>query len=237
MVLGDSLSDTGNAGRFCNGPVWVELLARELGLPLRPARLGGTNFAVGGARISGGDSDLAVQAAALRERAGGELDPLALYVVYAGGNDVLAAMMGLGFRRAAIRSARGLAGIVAELAEMGACSFLVPNLPDLGLTPVAARFPRPVAQIARSVTQTFNAELEQALGEVEASRAVAIRRLDVFGEVDAMTAGDSGGADRSLLFCDSIHPAAEVHRHIAALAFRCLEQGTAWPARGYPATT
>jgi cholinesterase len=237
VVLGDSLSDTGNAGRFCNGPVWFELLARELGLPLRPARLGGTNFAVGGARISGGDRDLAAQVAALRAQAGGELDPLALYVVYAGGNDVLAAMMGLGFRRAAIRSARGLAEIVGELAEAGACSFLVPNLPDLGLTPVATSLPRPLAQVARSVTQTFNAELELALGEVETSRVVAIRHLDVFGEVDALAAGNCEGVDRSLLFCDSIHPAAEVHRHVAALAFRCLELGTAWPARGNRATS
>jgi phospholipase/lecithinase/hemolysin len=27
VVFGDSLSDTGNAGRFSNGPVWVEQLA------------------------------------------------------------------------------------------------------------------------------------------------------------------------------------------------------------------
>ena len=50
VVLGDSLSDNGNAGRFSNGPVWVEHLAEWLGLELRPSRLGGTNHAVGGAR-------------------------------------------------------------------------------------------------------------------------------------------------------------------------------------------
>jgi phospholipase/lecithinase/hemolysin len=50
VVFGDSLSDTGNAGRFSNGPVWVEQLAARLEVALRPAQAGGLNFAVGGAR-------------------------------------------------------------------------------------------------------------------------------------------------------------------------------------------
>ena len=41
-VFGDSLSDSGNAGRFSNGPVWVEHLAERLGLKLLPARFNGT---------------------------------------------------------------------------------------------------------------------------------------------------------------------------------------------------
>jgi outer membrane lipase/esterase len=63
-VFGDSLSDTGNVsvlsggllpalpyapGRASNGPVAVEYLAASLGLPLSPALLGGTNYAVIGA--------------------------------------------------------------------------------------------------------------------------------------------------------------------------------------------
>src|SRR3954468_5021943 len=51
VVFGDSLSDTGNAGRFSNGPVWVEYLADRLGLTLSPSQRGGSNFAVGGARL------------------------------------------------------------------------------------------------------------------------------------------------------------------------------------------
>ena len=42
VVLGDSLSDCGNAGRFCEGPS-VDLLAEQLALPLTPASQGGTN--------------------------------------------------------------------------------------------------------------------------------------------------------------------------------------------------
>ncbi len=44
------------AGRFSNGPVWVEVLAEELGLPLPAASLrpGGTNYAWGGAETGPG---------------------------------------------------------------------------------------------------------------------------------------------------------------------------------------
>src|SRR3954462_7052407 len=60
-VLGDSLSDSGNAfiltrgfppapyaQRASNGPVAVEQLAARLGLTLTPSELGGTNYAVVG---------------------------------------------------------------------------------------------------------------------------------------------------------------------------------------------
>src|SRR5689334_18240985 len=50
-VIGDSLSDSGNAGRFSNGPVWVEQLADDMGLTLVPSSRGGSNFAVGGAKL------------------------------------------------------------------------------------------------------------------------------------------------------------------------------------------
>ena len=64
IVLGDSLSDGGNAAlltaaffppsppyafRFSNGPVAAEYLAQNLGVPMTPSVSGGTNYAVGGA--------------------------------------------------------------------------------------------------------------------------------------------------------------------------------------------
>ncbi|MFO1146004.1 MAG: SGNH/GDSL hydrolase family protein [Rhodospirillales bacterium] len=58
VVFGDSLSDNGNVGRFSNGPVWVEVLALRIGTELTPSRLGGTNFAVGGARSHGRPVDI-----------------------------------------------------------------------------------------------------------------------------------------------------------------------------------
>src|SRR5918997_5204679 len=90
IVLGDSLSDTGNAGRFSNGPVWVEHVAERIGARLRPSGEGGTNYAVGGARARGGPTDLRAQADAFLSAWRGQLDPTTLYIVYGGGNDLLA---------------------------------------------------------------------------------------------------------------------------------------------------
>ena len=61
VVLGDSLSDTGDAGQFSNGPVWVEQLADALKLPLKAGQRGGHNFAVGGARTEIGPQNLRAQ--------------------------------------------------------------------------------------------------------------------------------------------------------------------------------
>src|SRR5215216_6220032 len=70
VVFGDNLSDTGNvfagtgtppapyhAGRYSNGPVWVEHLATKLGVAgPTPSLLGGTNYAFGGAESGTGTS-------------------------------------------------------------------------------------------------------------------------------------------------------------------------------------
>src|SRR5215217_2201063 len=86
VVFGDSLSDTGNAGRFSNGSVWVEVLARRLNVTLQPSQAGGLNFAVGGARLDprSGSHSLRAQADRFlkRPRQGGRT----LHVVYGGGN-------------------------------------------------------------------------------------------------------------------------------------------------------
>ncbi len=68
-VFGDSYCDVGNiyaatkgaiplsppyyAGRFSNGPIWVEHVASAMGLPMKPALAvpGGTDYAVGGAYV------------------------------------------------------------------------------------------------------------------------------------------------------------------------------------------
>lgn len=53
-VFGDSLSDTGNVGRFtynsATNPLYDEILARQAGLTLQPSSQGGSNYAAGGGR-------------------------------------------------------------------------------------------------------------------------------------------------------------------------------------------
>src|SRR4051812_49147468 len=92
VVFGDSLSDTGNAGRFSNGPVWVEALARALNVSLRPSREGGSNFAVGGARLDPRSGPTSLRAQADLYLASPRPNGRTLHVVYGGGNDVLEAV-------------------------------------------------------------------------------------------------------------------------------------------------
>ncbi|MBN2476992.1 MAG: SGNH/GDSL hydrolase family protein [Pirellulales bacterium] len=115
IVLGDSLSDGGNAyqfsldtgnypdppdywpttgGRFCNGLVWPEYLAAQWGLAIEPSRLvaGGTNLAYGGAQTGSGASWL--NTPNLNEQLAGYLQSGATitgserFIIWAGANDV-----------------------------------------------------------------------------------------------------------------------------------------------------
>ena len=107
-VFGDSLVDTGNLfratggtfpspllyaqGRFSNGPLWVEDLSLNLGLPPNPV----TNFAFGGS--SSGLGNAVLPTAPLPGLLGQvslfagltpTADPKALYILSAGANDYL----------------------------------------------------------------------------------------------------------------------------------------------------
>jgi phospholipase/lecithinase/hemolysin len=163
VVFGDSLSDTGNTrsqvplgsfapvanvagyganGRFSNGPVWHEYLAPELGLVTPTAsRVSGannTNFAYGGARIDsdgGPSSGLLTQYAQYNARVAGVADPGALYVVWGGGNDMRDLASAADPFAALQTSLLSLQTMFLDLIDMGATTFLVPNLPDLGKIP------------------------------------------------------------------------------------------------------
>ena len=164
FVFGDSLSDTGNLfvatsgaqppagqpyfnGRFSNGPLWVETLAADLGLPgTATAYLqGGNNFAFAGARTGTGNNPPGVlaQVAGIWNGVG---DPTALYVVVGGGNNMrdartafqtASALDQAGREAAAEAAVNDLISSLGYLAFHGAKHVLVSNLPNLGLTPEA----------------------------------------------------------------------------------------------------
>lgn len=161
--FGDSLSDTGNifaltggatpaapyfGGRFSDGPVWVETLAAGIGLgsAATASLRGGNNYAFGGARTSGGSiPSLLAQVGSFTNPAG-SLDPNALYVVVAGGNDMrdartafptMDAAGAAGRAAAAATAATNIGTALQLLAADGARNVLIANLPDLGTTPEA----------------------------------------------------------------------------------------------------
>ncbi len=187
--FGDSLSDSGNSassvlsiykllggcdpyhpcppyyeGRYSNGPVAVEYLAASIA----PASF--YNFAVAGA-TSGignyGDGGTAIAAGAFGlpgmtqevgyylSLSGGMADPNALYFVWGGANDFITSYVD------PILAAQNIAAYVTALAAAGAEHFLVPNLPDMGLTPYIISVG--LQAEAHAYSTLFNAELANQL--------------------------------------------------------------------------
>lgn len=186
VAFGDSLSDTGNLlaltsslpqffpvalpqaddywqGRFSNGPVAVEVLAQGLGVPL-------FNFAFGGAK-SGQDGQapntgLLAQVGLYSNVVSGAADANALHVVWGGANDLRDAT--LATAEAVIgQTVLNLVSVVGDLYGMGARQFLLPNLPDLGLTPEVLSTGAPEAVIAATtLSVSFNSVLANAYGQL-----------------------------------------------------------------------
>jgi outer membrane lipase/esterase len=237
VVFGDSLSDSGNAGRFSNGPNWAEQLAERLKVPLRPSQAGGTNFAVGGARLdaASGPTSLRNQADLYLRRA--KPAGRVLHIVYGGGNDLLGVAGAPDGHSAVERAVRSLKTIISDLAHQGATDVLVPNLPDVGITPaVGARGERALAQ-ARALTHSFNAALDAVLRSIGDFPNLRVHRLDVYGMGERVRANPSALGFSNItsscntlascdgyLFWDHIHPTARAHARIADAAFRILSE-------------
>ena len=240
VVIGDSLSDMGNGGRFSDGPVWVERLAERLGLPLRPSRTGGTNHAVGGARVRGGPDDLRGQANVYlgkARRGGGGPDPAVLHIVWGGANDVLGAGYAPDRDRTAAEAATAVGTIVGDLADAGAAHVMVLDLPDVGRTPALRAGGPALAAEGRRLTQAFNAALTPTLDRAERRhKALRLTRLDVFAMAERVFADPAaagfrdvanpcqgrGGSCEGVLFWDQIHPTSYAHARLAAAALESL---------------
>jgi phospholipase/lecithinase/hemolysin len=241
VVFGDSLSDTGNAGRFTDGEVWVERLARALGLGLAPARFGGFNYAVGGARTHDGAFSLREQIKLfIATRDSGRPDPSTLYVVFGGSNDLRALVNAADKAAGADAAVAAVDAMLRALVATGARQFLVPNLPDIGRTPEARDYGPAWVREARALTQRFNSGLEQALQKIEQNRDLRIHRLDVFGLLEAAAANPQRFALQDLsnpcpaelrisgcdgyLFWDSMHPTSIGHAQLGEAARAVLKR-------------
>ena len=173
----------------------------------------------------------------------------ALYVVWGGANDMREAVRQgtQGATPAQIASAAvgNIADIIRTLQSSGAIYFLVPNLPDLGLTPQHVAHGPEVMQLATDLSRTFNSTLESALQQLESTLPVQIARLDIaahfqdlsanprrFGVSNVTEACFSGdpfepgtvcAQPENYIFWDAIgHPTAAAHALIADFALAAL---------------
>ena len=273
VFFGDSLTDAGYfrpllppevqavTGQFTTNPglVWSQWLADFYGTAARPQGNGqtGTNFAAGGARNGvdvtgalGFTPSLATQAAGYLAANGGRADPNALYTVWGGANDLFAAAGDPANAPAIIGGAvQAQVGIVGSLQAAGARYVLVPNIPDLGLTPsFLAQGPGAAAQGTLLAT-TYN----QALFGTLAANGLSVIPVDTFAFLREVVADPglfgivnttgtacmpqitaqsltcnptslvSPDAPHTYLFADGVHPASGAHRALADLAVGMIE--------------
>ncbi|HCL5343443.1 TPA: autotransporter domain-containing protein [Salmonella enterica] len=143
-VFGDSLSDTGNNGRWTwdsdQNKLYDEQLAGRYGLALSPSSNGGSNYAAGGATATpelNPQDNTADQVRQWLAKTGGKADHNGLYIHWVGGNDLAAAITQPAMaRQIAGNSATNAAAQVGELLDAGAGLVVVPNVPDISAAPM-----------------------------------------------------------------------------------------------------
>ena len=249
---------------FSNGATWVEQLSLlDHTLPSAgPALfipLLFSNYAVGGARARHeGPFDLSTQVGLFVRDFRGQGPSDALYVVFAGGNDLRDALQALALDPTGAASAAIVQSALIAIGDnlltlhaAGARNFLVPNAPDISLAP-AVRLLGPAAQgAARFLSTQFNGGLEAILQGLESGLGVEVVRLDVFRILNEIVAAPTAfgltdvadpcivlntrahafcATPNKFLFWDGIHPTVAGHRILAERANAALRAASALAA-------
>lgn len=225
-IFGDSLSDSGNAAgagfvnagqvvtgntyvpsaayasnTFSDGPVWSTQFASMLGLSLNPSIIGGTNYAIGGAKTSGGSPGTSLVSqvgntaspapfpfGSLLSTGNASAPAGALYVIAGGGNNardafsaVLASPANSGtiISAAANQYASDVLGMVHSLKNAGAQNIIVWNTPNIGLTPFATTL-NSVIPLASTYASATASALNSALGTALANES-GVQIFDAYG--------------------------------------------------------
>jgi len=271
VVFGDSLSDTGNAfigsggtyppgpfyppntpysaGRFSNGPIWVNTFASQLGLSSTAWLGGGRNYAFGGALTSGvspyGTPSMAVQVGLYLGSGPSDIGT-SLFSLWGGANDFF-----LGGQANPAVPANNIAAQIQTLINAGGREFLVFNLPALGDTPLGlgnTPFAGNNQFLLNLLTSLYNQQLWANLDQIEQNNpGVSIYRVDVAALFQQLLANPAGfGFNPALvgrgavedwvfygapfptgngyLFWDAVHPTTQVHSLIAQRALAAVPE-------------
>jgi phospholipase/lecithinase/hemolysin len=237
IVFGDSLSDTGNNGRFTSSYLWDEHVAGAYRIPFAPSSQGGTDYAISGALITSGSNSLPNQVQTYLT-AHPVADPLAVYVIWGGGNDVFSTLANPGM--GAQIEAEGIADTLAMLNSLytaGARFLVVGNVPRTDLTPYVRSLGQSAVKQQRQLVLDWNVKLDGALNKLHLKGA-KLRRYDSAGGLDAVFVSPThfGFSDYTdpcnntctdpayTFFWDSIHPAQTGHMLIGSAYLALIAQ-------------
>jgi outer membrane lipase/esterase len=225
VFFGDSLTDSGyfsGVGQQASfttnpDPVWAQIVAHQYGKTANPAAIltpsgpqpaGGTDYAVGGARVTSQngwpDAATAPLVPTVSSQVNGylaanpRLDSKALYAVWAGANDIfgytqtnLANLLNPVTQTAtALQTIQQVTGeaanvvtLVKRLQQAGAGTVLVVNLPDVRLTPEGLAIPA-LSTLWTASSTSFNTALNNGLSGL-GGNIVALNAFGLLREVIA----------------------------------------------------
>ena len=264
IVFGDSLSDNGNLyaltkervpkppyyqGRYSNGLVWPEILAKDLFSP--PLKL--EDYAIAGAQTRGiKPPGLNVQIKKYLKHH--TVDPNALYIIWSGSDNYINHPQA--GTQAINKAVNDVDQAIIQLADHGAKLFLIPNLPNIGITPLAQHWNKkyPKLQPAKHLTwlsKTHNAQLKKQLSQLTTKYPITILTIDVYHTLaqamqypkqfnltnitDRCYVGTFYGGGKACknpdeyLFWDWVHPTTRVHKLLAQEAYHKLINIPAMP--------
>lgn len=185
-VFGDSLSDTGNNGRFTYDSnkhlLYDEVLAQRIGAALVASDDGGNNYAAGGGvavPALNPTDNTQDQVQSYLGQVNGRADGDGLYIHWIGGNDLAAAALnpttapGVAYNSAAAAAAQ-----VHSLLNAGAGTVIVPTVPNIGSTPQLMELiiQQALTPVQNAAVQAAYATLNSLTTPDNASRAEAIHQ-------------------------------------------------------------
>ena len=227
VAFSGSLSDTGNyasvngdfpapfyKNRTTNGPAAIDIFAAKFDLSAAASlhligQQGGTNYATLHASAAGAlPIDLPAQLQAYLGPRGNVADPNALYFIFIGANDIVAAVIEQDEEKSAVILENGINAVdhaFRRLHAAGARIFYAPNNVDLGITPIT----RDLGVSARATQKTlvFNRLWEERLRRLEHELNIAIYRFDFFRLVkDLLGVGEKLGFTNVTHSCLALAP-------------------------------
>ena len=214
ITFGDSLADVGNLfaatqlisptppsppyddGRFSNGELVPEIIAKQLGFSAStPSLAGGNNYAFGTAESGSGFSDEGFPNVGEQISAYLLVDePTAtdVFFITAGSNNFFPDMNAettaenIDTPQSALQ---GLTENITTLAQAGAENFIIPNLLALGTVPFAKA--AGINDALNTASTEFNTLFDPKLDELEDQLGINIIELDVAGEIAKIRANPS----------------------------------------------